>query len=207
MPAKRKATTGRLTDDSSKKEKTQMVRSTLDSCDDLGSIWEPTGDEIDEITDICDQLKDDENDDYNDGTVLNPYADKLNDIYDIVTCIINTVRTTWFAAYDPDLARDVEKKLKNRFIALRNQHSVATAILHVWYPSLCKFSKQMGYIGMTKWESVRVRLSQDRRTTEGKNWLDKLYGLLKAKIEKTNRNTKWDEFGDLATAFSDETPC
>ena len=155
----------------------------MESCNDLDSIWEPTGDEIDEITDICDQLKDDENDDYNDGSVLNAYADKLDYIYDIVPCIINTVRTTLFPAYDPDLAENVEKKLKNRFIALRNQHSVAIAILHVWYPSLCKFSKQMGYIDMTKWESVRVRLYQDRGTTEGKNWLDKLYGLLKAKVE------------------------
>ena len=206
MPAKRKTTTGRPTDDSSKKEKTHLVQSTLESCNDLDSIWEPTGDEIDEITDICDQLNDDENNDYNDGSVLNTYADKLDCIYDIVPCIMNTVRTTWFLAYDPDLAKNVEKKLKNRFIALRNQHSVAIAILHVWYPSLCKFSKQMGYIDMTKWENVRIRLSQDRGTTEGKNWLGKLYGLLKAKIEKTNRNTKWDEFGDLDTAFSDEAP-
>ena len=70
MPAKRKATTGKPTDDSSKKDKAQLVQSTLESCNDLDSIWEPTDDEIDEITDICDQLKDDENDDYNDGSVL-----------------------------------------------------------------------------------------------------------------------------------------
>ena len=88
MPAKRKATTGKPTDDSLRREKAQLVQSTLDSCDDLGSIWEPTDSEIDEIISICDQLKDDGNVDHDDGTVLNPYADKLDDIYDIVPCIM-----------------------------------------------------------------------------------------------------------------------
>ena len=173
-------------------EKVEQIQRILESSSPTNSVWEPTDEEIEILqTHVSDG-----------GTVddeVKQLESKLNSIYDVIPPVLHHCWSRNFSKKYEDVSAKVQSLYERRYDALQRQHTVSQSLLQLRYPQLHQYAVSEGWHKGIEFESVRSRLSQDITNTTGKNWLQKMHGLLTNTIGRSKAAVDWGSDGDLVT--------
>ena len=101
------SSTSKRNNELTKEDKIEMVKTTLQQINDLPEIWYPDNEEIAQVEGAIATLAA-EPLDQEAFTSLNEAVRKLDEIYNIVPCVVNSAKTKWFKQTASDTATAVE---------------------------------------------------------------------------------------------------
>ena len=173
-------------------EKIEQIQQILKSSSPTNSVWEPTDEEIEILqTHVSDGgTADDE---------VKQLESKLNSIYDVIPPVLHHCWSRNFSKKYEDVSARVQSLYGRRYDALQRQHTVSQSLLQLRYPQLHQYAVGEGLHKGIEFDSIRSRLSQDVTNTAGKNWLQKMHGLLTNTIGRNKAAVDWGSDGDLVT--------